>query len=107
MTAAGRIQVRVLYTGLDGAPGSSMTRASAIGFAARYGDSGPLVRQTTPVLSLGRHEAAPALFEWAGNSMLYVQMDETSIMPPYPAIGAAFAPAQLTLSAPSSYAASP
>jgi hypothetical protein len=106
MTAAGRIQVRVLYTGLIGAPGTT-GRASAIGFAARYGDSGPLTRQTSPVLSVGRHEAAPALFEWSGNSMLYVHMDETSAMPPYPAIGAAFAPAQLSLPPPASFATSP
>jgi hypothetical protein len=106
MTAAGRIQVRVLYTGLDGPPGMT-GRSSAIGFAARYGDSGPLTRQSAPVLSLGRHEAAPALFEWSGNSMLYVTMDETSVMPAYPAIGAAFAPAQLTLPPPAAYASSP
>jgi hypothetical protein len=106
MTVTGRIQVRVLYAGFDGPPGMT-GRPSAIGFAARYGDSGPLTRQSSPVLSLGLHEAAPTLFEWAGDSMLYVQLDEKNGMPPYTAIGGAFAPAQLMLGLPAPYASSP
>jgi len=105
-TADGRIQVRVLYTGFIGTPGTT-GRASAIGFAARYGDSGPLVRQSGPVFAPGHHEAAPALFEWSGNSMLYVQLDETSTTPPYSAIAAGFAPAQDTLAGPGAYPGGP
>jgi hypothetical protein len=109
MTAGGRIQVRVLYTGYIGAPGASGSpaRPSAIGFAARYGDSGPLTPQSSPVFSVGLHENRPALFEWAGNSMLYVALDETSMMPAYPAIGAAVAPAGITLPGPMAFAMSP
>jgi hypothetical protein len=97
-TAAGRLQLRVLYTGYD-APLGAPTRSSAIGFAARYGGSGPLTRQPIPVYSVGRHEAAPALFEYGGGSMLYVEEDETSQdrAHPYPAIAAACAPTTATL----------
>ncbi len=106
VTPAGRLQVRVLYTGYDQPPGAA-SRESTIGFAARYGDAGPLVRQAVPVFSLGKHEAAPALFEWSGSSMLYVQMDETAGGAVYPAIGAGYAPAQLTLPPPAEYPSGP
>ena len=103
VTPAGRLQIRVLYTGLAFAEAGPPT--SAIGFAARFGDSGPLTRNALPVLSLDRHEAAPAVFSWlAGESssvpnrfMLYVHMDEKGTTHAYPAIGAAFAPVSTTL----------
>jgi hypothetical protein len=108
VTAAWRIQLRVLYTGYD-APSGVSSRGSSIGFAARYGDAGPLVRQSIPVYAPGAHEAAPALFEFAGGSFLYVQQDETAQdrANPYPAIAAAVAPTSLTLTAPGAFPPAP
>jgi hypothetical protein len=108
VTAAGRLHVRVLYTGYDAAPGMP-SRGSSIGFAARYGSSGPLARQATPSYGVGSHEAAPALFEVAAASLLYVQQDETVLDParPYPAIAAAVAPEGDALPAPGSFPAAP
>jgi hypothetical protein len=110
VTPAGRLQFRVLYTGLaasDGGPPDS-----AIGFAARYGDTGPLVRNPLPVLSLGKHEGAPALFEWVAESdrsLLFVHMDQKpgGSGSPYPAIGGAVAPVAVTLDPPGSFPDSP
>jgi hypothetical protein len=101
---AGRLQVRVLYTGYAAAPGPA-TRASAIGFAARYGDTGLLERSGSPVYAVGKHEAAPALLEWSEGSLLYVQEDSFTT-PAYAAIAAAIAPVALTLPHPTGYAAS-
>jgi hypothetical protein len=105
ITAAGRLHVRVLYTGRAGA-------SSAIGFAARYGDRGALVRSTAPVFSVDKHEASPALFEWSedghARSMLYVQQDkpgEGNAL--YPALSAALSPATETLPAPEGFADQP
>jgi|GEM_PF-935799 len=97
-TIAGRLQVRVLYTGWNAPPGTA-SRQSAIGLAGRYGDAGPLSRQSAPVYTVALHEAAPALFEWSGGSLLYVQEDDTSISPttPFTSIAAAFAPVAGTL----------
>lgn len=94
-TPAGRLHVRVLYTGVD------ESGASAIGFAARYGDTGFLVRQPSPVYSVGAKESAPALLELPGGSYLYVQQDrriDASLT--YPAIAAAFAPGSVHLPEP-------
>jgi hypothetical protein len=106
-TPGGLLQVRVLYTGyLDarGTPG----RNGTIGFAARYGLAGALVKQDSPVYSVTKHEAAPAHFEWAGGSMLYVQQDETvDSTTIVPAIAAAFAPPTTTLERPAGYASEP
>jgi hypothetical protein len=108
VTPAGRLQVRVLYTGYD-APSGAPSRSSAVGFAARYAASGPLSRQEAPVYGGSAHEAAPALFEPAVGSILYVQQDETALDPtkPYAAIGAAFAPESEVMSAPGVFATSP
>jgi hypothetical protein len=108
VTPAGRLQIRVLYTGYDAPPGAP-SRGSAIGFAARYGNSGPLSRQAVPVYGGSAHEAAPALFEPAIGSVLYAQQDETSLDPtkPYAAIAAAFAPQGETLPAAGAFATSP
>jgi hypothetical protein len=105
VTPAGRLQIRVLYTGRNGA-------ASAIGFAARYEDTGPLIRNAVPVFSVDKHEASPALFEWSADgharSMLYVQQDKqgegTTF---YPALSAALAPATETLPPPERFASEP
>jgi hypothetical protein len=108
VTPAGRLQVRVLYTGYDAPPGAT-SRNAAVGFAARYGDTGPLSRQAAPVYGGSKHEAAPAVFESAIGSILYVQEDETSLDPssPYVAIAAAFAPEGGRLPAPGAFATSP
>jgi hypothetical protein len=100
--------VRVLYTGYDAPPGAP-SRSSAIGFAARFGSTGPLSRQAAPVYGGSAHEAAPTLFEPAIGSILYAQQDETSLDPtkPYPAIAAAFAPESGTLPATGAFATSP
>lgn len=117
LTPAGRLQVRVLYTGF--ADAEAGPRSSAIGFAARWGDSGPLVRNTLPVLSLDKHEAAPATFSWLSGTtsgdivtedrfMLYVHMDQKGTgSAVYPAIAAAFAPVTLTLDPPHAFPDSP
>jgi hypothetical protein len=108
VTPVGRLQVRVLYTGYDGPPGAA-SRSSAVGFAARYGSSGPLSRQALSVYGGSAHEAAPALFEGAIGSILYVQEDETALDPtrPYAAIAAAFAPESEVLPAPGAFATGP
>ena len=102
---AGKTQVRVLYTGYASLPGSG-ARSSSIGFAARYGDSGPLLRNGSPVYAVGKHEGGPALFEWINGSLLYVHQDSTT-KPPYSAIAAAVAPASLVLPPPSGYPSGP
>jgi hypothetical protein len=107
VTASGRLQVRVLYTG-TALPGDGGAPASAIGFAARYGDSGPLVRNGAPVYSVSAREGAPALFEWAAGSMLYVHQTYSAVgSATYPGIAAAYSPALDTLPAPAGYPASP
>jgi hypothetical protein len=108
VTAAGRLQLRVLYTGYDAPPGAS-SRTSSIGFAARYGEEGPFARQPVPVYAPGAHEAAPALFEYAAGSLLFVQQDEAAQdrANPYPAIAAAVAPTSVTLSPPAGFPPSP
>lgn len=102
ITPAGRLHVRVLYTGRDEAG------ASAIGFAARYGDEGPLVRNRAPVYSVGQKEIAPAYVEVTGGAFLYVQQErrvnDTLF---YNAIAAAFAPGTVKLPAPASYPDAP
>jgi hypothetical protein len=109
MTPAGRLQVRVLYTGYDGPPGVAGTN-STIGFAARYGDSGPLSRQSQPVYSVGKHESAPAYFAWSAGAMLYVQQDKAlsgASAGVVPAIAGAVAPATMTLGVPAPFPDSP
>jgi hypothetical protein len=105
VTASGRLQVRVLYTG-TALPDDGGAATSAIGFAARYGDSGPLVRNGAPVYSVSAHEGAPTLFEWSAGSMLYVHQTYSGVgSATYPGIAAAFSPALDTLPAPTGYPA--
>ncbi|MEO8877728.1 MAG: hypothetical protein ABI461_19195, partial [Polyangiaceae bacterium] len=107
VTASGRLQIRVLYTGFAAPPGAP-DRPSAIGFAARYGDHGPLSRAPAAIYSVSKHEHAPALFSWTTGALLYVTQDESPTSGSvYPAIAGAFAPAQDTLPSPSGYADSP
>jgi hypothetical protein len=107
-TVDGRLQVRVLYTGYGSPPGTT-GRASAIGFAARFGDSGLLTSQPDPVYTASLHENAPAFFEWSGGSLLYVSEDNTSLSTtmPFPSIAAGYAPATDTLPAPAPFPSSP
>lgn len=97
-TTAGRLQVRVLYTGVDAAG------TTAIGFAARFGESGFLERQATPVYSVGAKESAPALLEIGNTSFLYVQQDRrVDARLTYGAIAAAVAPGTTHLPPPLSF----
>jgi len=95
-TPAGRLQLRVLYTGVD-----ATTGRSSIGFAGRYGDAGPLVRNPSPVYAASGTEQAPALLETGGGSFVYVQqgrrVDERLT---YNAIAAGYAPATAKLPPP-------
>lgn len=109
VTVAGRVQFRVLYTGWSVDPDTKQP-VSAIGFAARWGTTGPLTRNASPVLAIGKGERAPALFEWTDASqktqalsMLYVQMDHMD----YPSIGGAVAPVDAKLADPSDFPAAP
>jgi hypothetical protein len=88
VTPVGRTVLRVLYTGEDAAG------ASAIGFAARFGDDGPLVRQPLPVYAVGQHERAPAAIERAGGlTLLYVgQERRVDAARVFPGIACAVAP---------------
>lgn len=104
ITPGGRLQIRVLYTGADDAG------VTAIGFAARYGESGPLVRQTraAPVYSVGANESAPALLELPGGSYLYVQQDRrVDAQLTYTAIAGAFAPGSVKLPTPAEFPETP
>ena len=104
VTVDGTLHVRVLYTGYDA------TATGTIGFAARYGDHGPLVKQPNPVYSVNTSAAAPTLLAWGDDryAMLYVEqsyaLDSTTV---YPAVAAAFAPPTFTLPQPTSYATGP
>lgn len=83
---AGRPVVRVLYTGL--AAGSA--RATAIGFAARFGHAGPLVKQALPVYAAKSTERAPALLDLGARSYLY--FTEPRASDAREGVGAGFAP---------------
>ena len=95
-TAAGRLVVRLLYT----ATGSGGT--TAIGFAGRFGDSGPFERHPDPVYAVARNEAAPAFLDRGAVSFLYVQETLKSGEQSWLAIAAGISPAptQLGTSAP-------
>lgn len=100
-TPAGRWHMRVLYTGTD------ETGATAIGFAGRYSEDGPLDRQPLPVFSVGRHEAAPALLDLGDVSFLYVQEERNDVTVPYLGIGAAVAPTTVKLPPPAEFPSGP
>jgi hypothetical protein len=106
---AGRLVVRVLYTGYS-APIGAASRVSAIGLAARFGTSGPFTKQSNPVYSVQSGEAAPALLQFGGNqALLYVQQVNSTLdmANPFPAIAAAYAPASGMLGAPGSFPTTP
>lgn len=114
ITPSGRLHIRVLYTGYGEIPDDGGPRPSAIGFAGRFGDSGPLERASSPVFSVGKHERGPALFDRGdGTALLYVGQDHDASSGlgggggVYSAIGAAFAPANQKLDTPVTFATSP
>ena len=72
MTPAGRVHVRVLYTGY------ATSGTTAIGFAARYGHEGALVRQALPVYAAKGKERAPALLDLGDRGYLYFTEPRTS-----------------------------
>jgi hypothetical protein len=106
VSPAGRLVVRVLYTGYDGPP-SDASRSSAIGLAGRFGTQGRLVRQPLPVFSVMMHEAAPTYFRWSAGEMLYVQAERSELTGSYASIVAGVAPVSITLSTPTAFASSP
>jgi hypothetical protein len=105
ITPAGRLHVRVLYTGY------TPEGTSTIGMAARYAPEGLLSRSPSAAYSVDKHEAAPALFTWSAGSMLYVQQDASGggigKVDAYPAIAAALAPVTVKLPTPEGFAPAP
>lgn len=93
VTPAGRFHLRVLYTGTD------PSGATTIGFAGRYDESGPLVRQPLPVYAVNAKEAGPAFVETGEGTFLYVQQERraSGSGDPYLAIAAGFGPANVDL----------
>lgn len=95
-TPAGRLQFRVLYTGL-GVDGFS------IGFAARYGTDGPLVRNAAPVFLSANGDSAPGLFELvdpaARTQNISFLYDTEATKGGYPGIAVAVAPVTSMLGA--------
>ncbi len=98
-TPAGRLHVRILYTG------SIASGATTIGFAGRYGESGPLDRQPVPAYSVNQGEAAPAFVETAQGTFLYIQQlrREGTTQPPYLSIAGAFSPGNVKLPEPAEF----
>ena len=100
-TPGGRYHVRVLYTGTDDAG------VTTVGFAARYGETGMLWRQRLPAYAVNLKERAPAYLELADEgvpkSLLYVAQEHSGLGEKYPAIAAAFAPANLALPPPADF----
>jgi hypothetical protein len=93
--AEGRKVTRVYYTGraADG--------TSAIGMAARFGDSGSLTRAVAPAFASSRDPYAPDLVEFGGLVLLYVtERAGSDTSHDYPAIAAGVAPATLSLKVP-------
>ena len=106
---AGKLVVRVLYTGYS-APIGAASRTSAIGVAARYGTSGAFTKQSSPVYSVQSGEAAPALLQFGGDqALLYVQQLNSTLdmAHPFLAIAAAYAPPAGMLGAPGAFPTTP
>ena len=107
---AGKLVVRVLYTGYS-APIGAASRTSAIGVAARYhGTSVRFTKQSNPVYSVQSGEAAPALLQFGGDqALLYVQQLNSTLdmAHPFLAIAAAYAPPAGMLRAPGAFPTTP
>jgi hypothetical protein len=95
VTESGRTIWRVLYTGLDQRGGSG------IGFAARYGDTGPLSRNPASVFSIKVHARAPAFARLDSFSLLFPTQDTSANLPSHDArkqaIGIAISPSRVFL----------
>ncbi len=106
ITPAGRLHVRVLYTGYAAAAGAS---DSAIGFAARYGESGPLESNPLAVYAVGKGERGPAFVEIGRRSFVYVEQDVVTLGtdPKRRAIAAGVAPVAEVLESPRGFPAEP
>ncbi len=100
ITPAGRLQFRVLYTGFA-------SDQTTIGFAARYGLSGALVRNDLPAFSAGLHERGPTTYERGDLLFLYVSLDKKGSRNTFPTIGAGLAPATMHLEKPAAFPESP
>ena len=105
VTAANRLQFRVLYTGT--AAGDDGGTTTSILFAARYADSGPFVRASTPAYAVGKNERSPSALEWDSGTFLYVDQDQSSQGTTYRAIAGGVAPASITLSPPADFPDTP
>jgi hypothetical protein len=104
---AGRLVLHALYTGYS-APLGAKSRTSAIGIAGRLGTSGRFTKQPDPAYNVQSGEAAPALLQFGDEqALLYVQQANTSVMPSYLSIAAAYAPASGMLGAPGAFPTSP
>jgi hypothetical protein len=103
----GQLQVRVFYAGYD-KPLGEPSRTAAIGFAARYGDSGALSRQAQAVYTAPQSSAnAPTLLEWSGTALLYVSQVDITGMPTFNAIAAAYDPTAGSPTAPGKFPSAP
>jgi hypothetical protein len=100
-TPAGRFHLRVVYTGRDGSGGST------IGFAGRYGESGPLDRNLVAVYAAGQGESAPTMVERSEGTFLYLEQNKGTGARAYRAIAGAFAPANVLLPPPSEFPDAP
>jgi hypothetical protein len=102
-TPAGRFHVRVLYAG------TATDGSHAIGFAARYGDDGPLARNPVPVYAVNQNETAPAFVDRGDSgTFLYVQQDRrVDSTTHYAAIAAGFAPGNVHLGTPAPFPDAP
>lgn len=106
---AGRLVVRLLYTGYS-APLGASSRVSAIGVAGRFGATGVFTKQSSPTYSVQSGEAAPALLQFGGDqALLYVQQLNSALdmAHPFLAIAAAYAPASSMLGSTGSFPTSP
>jgi hypothetical protein len=96
------VVVRVLYAA------AAVDGTTAIGFAARFGDDGPLARNPVPVYAVNQGETAPALLDRPGSgAFLYVQQTRTSGEHVYPAVAAGFAPGNVHLPLPDPFPKAP
>ncbi|MFO0569806.1 MAG: hypothetical protein U0263_29420 [Polyangiaceae bacterium] len=89
-TAEGRVVTRVYYTG------RSPDGSSAIGLAARYGDSGKLTRAPAPAFAGTRGPRSPAVVPHGSFTLLFLT-ERAGPNDDYPAIAVGIAPATRTL----------
>lgn len=103
ITEGDRLHLRVLYTGTRVTAGKVV---HSLGFAARYGESGPLERQALPVLSSGKGERAPALVALEGHSLVLFEAASSNTNTDT-IIAAGVSPATIRLPEPSPFPSTP